>query len=226
MSSTQRLLAVKSRLHDACLTAGRDPATVHLIAVSKTFPAEAIEPLYAAGQRHFGENYAQEFREKGESFAAAGVEDITWHFIGRIQSNKIRHIAAHAAYVHAVEKLSHAQALAKHAPRPIKVLVSVNIGKEASKGGVMPEEALSQCQVFDQLDNIEVCGLMCMPPANPDPEASAPFFAQMAELAAAGRERGIGLTELSMGMSNDFHVAVRHGATWVRVGSAIFGARR
>ena len=87
MSSTQRLLSVKSRLHDACVSAGRDPATVHLIAVSKTFPAEAIEPLYAAGQRHFGENYAQEFREKGDGFAAKGVEDITWHFIGRIQSN-------------------------------------------------------------------------------------------------------------------------------------------
>ena len=225
MSSTQRLLDVQARLRAACEAAGRDPATVHLIAVSKTFPAEAIDPLYAAGQHHFGENYAQELRDKGESFAARGVEDIIWHFIGRIQSNKIKHIAPRASYVHAVEKLTHAEALAQHATAPIKILLSVNIGEEESKGGVLPDEVLARCAELDAVEGIELCGLMCMPPRCEDPEDSAPFFARMAELARAGRERGLDLRELSMGMSSDFHVAVRYGATFVRVGSAIFGAR-
>ncbi len=225
MPSSTRLLKVKDRIRFACQAAGRDPAEVQLIAVSKTQSVEAIEPVYDAGQRHFGENYVQELRDKGDSFVARTVNDITWHFIGRIQSNKIKHIAAYASYVHAVEKLSHAQALAKHARGPIKIFVSVNIAKEESKGGVAPEDVLERCAEFDAIENLELCGLMCMPPRSTDPEHSAPYFEEMAALASAGRDRGMALTELSMGMSHDFQVAIRYGATWIRVGSAIFGAR-
>lgn len=225
-SLADRLHAVQEKLKRACEAAGRDPAAARLIAVSKTFPEEVVRAAYAAGQRHFGENYVQELKSKGEAFSTEGREDITWHFIGQIQSNKIKHIAAHASYVHALEKLAHAQALGRRAERPIKVLVSVNIGGEESKGGLAPEETLERCAEIAEVENIEVCGLMCMPPPSENPERSAPYFERMAALAEEGRARGIPLTELSMGMSGDFHVSVRYGATWVRVGSAIFGRRR
>lgn len=225
MPSAQRLLALKEKIRHACISAGRPPSEVQLVAVSKTFPETELHPVYQAGQRHFGENYAQELRDKGQSFTQQGIDDITWHFIGRIQSNKIKHIAAHASYVHSVEKVAHAQALGAHAPRPLKVFITVNIAREQSKGGLPPEETLQRCEEIHQLENIEVCGLMCLPPRCEDPEESAPYFEQMAALTAEGRARGLPLTELSMGMSNDFHVAIRYGATWVRVGSAIFGAR-
>jgi len=225
MSSAERALKVREQIHDACLQADRNPATVQLIAVSKTFPLEALRPVYDAGQRDFGENYAQELDEKAQTFAKQGCNDIVWHYIGRIQSNKIKYIAAHATYVHAVEKVSHAQALGAKAPGPIKILVSVNIGREESKGGLMPEDVIETCMQMHEVENVEVCGLMCLPPRSQDPEDSAPLFAKMAALAHEGRSRGVPLTELSMGMSNDFQVAIRYGATWVRVGSAIFGPR-
>ncbi|MGB1275500.1 MAG: YggS family pyridoxal phosphate-dependent enzyme, partial [Nannocystaceae bacterium] len=179
MSSAQRMLKVREQIHDACRRADRNPAGVQLIAVSKTFPKEALQPVYAAGQRHFGENYAQELDEKARALAEEG-SDIVWHYIGRIQSNKIKYIAAHATYVHAVEKFSHAQALGAKAPRPIKIFVSVNIGREESKGGLMPEEVLDTCVQMHQIENVEVCGLMCLPPRTQDPEDSAPMFAEMA----------------------------------------------
>lgn len=225
MNTAQRLLAIRERLHAACLAAERDPSQVHLVAVSKTFPAEALDPAYELGQRHFGENYAQELRDKAERFEGLGVTDLSWHFIGRLQSNKIKHIAPRARYVHAVEKRSHAEALAKHAVGPLGVFLSVNIGEEDSKGGVLPTEALARAEELDGVEGLDLCGLMCMPPRCEDPEDAAPYFARMAELAEAGRARGLQLRELSMGMSHDFHVAVRYGATFVRVGSAIFGKR-
>lgn len=225
MSLETNLRAVQDKINAACAACDRDPADVHLIAVSKTFPGENIETLYQTGHRHFGENYVQEMTEKATTLAEAGLDELEWHFIGRIQSNKIKYIAAHANYVHTLEKVSHAKSLGKHAGRLIKVLVSVNIGEEESKGGVAPDEVIARCEEIHALENIEVHGLMCIPPRCENPEDAAPYFQRMAALAAEGRERGMPLTQLSMGMSQDFHVAIRYGATFVRVGRAIFGAR-
>lgn len=193
---------------------------MQLIAVSKTFPLAAIVEARAAGQAHFGESYAQELRDK-----ARELPDATWHFIGRIQTNKAKYIAPVAHRVHALETIDQAEALSKRAPGPLRCLVAVNVGGEESKGGVPPADALERCGALARVAHIEVVGLMCLPPWRDDPEDVAPFFEELADLAARGRARGMPLTELSMGMSHDYRVAIRHGATWVRVGTAIFGSR-
>ena len=221
-SLADRLHNVYARLAAACTAAGRDSSEVKLIAVSKTFPAEILQSAYDAGQRHFGESYAQELRDK----APALPRDAVWHYVGRLQTNKAKYVAPHAHRVHALETVAQAEALARRAPGPLSCLVSVNVGGEASKGGVLPAEVLSRCAALHAVPGIEVVGLMTLPPPSDDPEDAAPFFAQLADLAAQGRDRGLPLHELSMGMSHDFEVAVRYGATWVRVGTAIFGPRR
>jgi len=213
----ERLAAIRTQIDAAARAANRDPADIGLVAVSKTVPAERVAEVWAAGQRDFGENYAQELRDK----SAALDPGIRWHFIGRFQKNKARYLA-HAHRVHALESLDQADALAERARVP--VLVAVNLAGEATKGGVTPG-ALGR--LLDGLaSRAPVRGLMCIPPPAEDPEASAPFFAELRELAASHRARGHDdLSELSMGMSHDFQVAIREGATWVRVGTAIFGSR-
>jgi pyridoxal phosphate enzyme (YggS family) len=224
MTPAERLAAVRARVAAACAACGRDPASVGLIAVGKTFPAEAVAAVHGAGQVDFGENYAQELRDKAAALAGS-TPPIRWHFIGRIQTNKAKMIAPVAYRVHAVEEVRQAEALAARAPGPLDVLVAVNQGGEDTKGGVRPSEALERCAAVDAVPGVRVVGLMTLPPPTEDPEDSAPYFEELAALAAAGRARGLALNELSMGMSHDFEVAIRHGATWVRVGTAIFGAR-
>lgn len=220
-----RLAAVRAEIDAACRDAGRAPSDVGLVAVSKTHPLAAVEAAWATGHRDFGENYANELRDKGEAFESAG-RDIRWHFIGRVQSGNARHIAAHAWRVHALTEVKHAEKIASRLSRPLACLVSVNIGGEASKGGVEPEQALERCKALSRVEGIRIVGLMTLPPYREDPEDVAPFFEELADLAARGRAEGLPLHELSMGMSHDFKVAIRHGATWVRVGTAIFGARQ
>ena len=220
MSAAERLEAVKARVVAACTAAGRDPAEVGLIAVSKTHPAHVIAEVAAAGHRDFGESYAQELRDK-----APQIPDARWPFIGRLQSNKAKYVAPVAHRVHALESVSQAEALAKRASGPLECLVSVHLGGESSKGGVAPDEALERCATLHAVEGIEIVGLMTLPPFHEDPEDMAPYFAHLADLAARGRAAGLPLHELSMGMSHDFEVAIRHGATWVRVGTAIFGPR-
>lgn len=217
-----RLQHLRARMDAACIRAGRDPAEVQLVAVSKTHGPDAIRSARLGGQQHFGENYAQELRDK-----CARIEGAHWHYIGRIQSNKARYIAPHAYRIHALTELRHAHALAERRPTsaPLRCLVSVNTGDESSKGGVAPEICLDRCEALTAVPGIEIVGLMTLPPYDPDPERVAPHFERLAELAHRGRQRGLGLTELSMGMSHDFEVAIRYGATWVRVGTAIFGPR-
>lgn len=220
----ERIRAVTEQIAETCARCGRDPADVGLVAVSKTHPACAILGAYGAGQLDFGENYAQELRDKTRELAESHAS-IRWHFVGQIQSNKAKYIAPHAYRVHALEQVRHAQALASRAKAPLRCLVSVNMAGEASKGGVPPEQALDRCRALQEVEGIEIVGLMTMPPPQTDPEANAPYFDQLATLAARGRERGLALRELSMGMSADYLVAIRYGATWVRVGTAIFGSR-
>ncbi len=222
MAIASALQGVRTRIEAAARDAGRDPAGIQLIAVSKTFPAEAVAEAAACDQVHFGESYAQELRDKAAALPGA----LRWHFIGRLQTNKARYIAPVAHRVHALETVRQAEALVRRAPGPLRCLVPVNAAGEASKGGLPPREVLDRCEVLSKIEGIEIVGLMTLPPWSEDPQDAAPWFAQVADLAARGRARGIPLHELSMGMSHDFEVAIHHGATWVRVGTAVFGERR
>jgi hypothetical protein len=203
----------------ACRDAGRDPATVTLVAISKTFGAEAIEPIIAAGQRVFGENRVQEAKAKWPPLIArhSGIE---LHLVGSLQSNKAREAVALFDAIHSLDRTSLADALAKEitrqARRPL-LFVEINTGAEAQKGGVQPQDADAFLAACRDRYGLSVAGLMCIPPVN---DAPAPHFALTAKIA-----RRNGLALLSMGMSADFPTAIAFGATHVRVGSAIFGPR-
>ncbi len=217
-----RLAAVRRRLDAACVAAGRAPAEVTLVAVSKTHPLPALHEAHALGQVHFGESYAQELRDKTAQWPRP---ELRWHFIGHLQRNKAKYVAPVAYRVHAVDSVALGGALARRAPAGIDVLIEVNLGGEESKAGVAPAETLPLVRQLAGVEGVRVRGLMCLPPFREDPEDVGPFFAELADLAARCRADGHDTTELSMGMTHDFEVAVRHGATWVRVGTAIFGPR-
>ncbi len=222
----QRLADVNARLTAACTANGRAPAEVHLIAVSKTFPASAIRECYAAGQRDFGENYAQELRDKARELA--DLADLRWHFIGRLQVNKAKYVAPVAFRTHAVDAVDQAAALVARAAGPVDVLLAVNTGREPQKGGALPEHVVARARELAAVAGVRFRGLMTLPPYDDDPEVEAPFYALLESLAADVRAAGLPVDELSMGMSHDFEVAVRYGrgtTTWVRVGTAIFGER-
>ncbi|MCB9763444.1 MAG: YggS family pyridoxal phosphate-dependent enzyme [Alphaproteobacteria bacterium] len=220
------LQRVRARLDAACAASGRDPASVGLIAVSKTRPLDDVLAAARAGQRLFGENYAQELRDKAAALAEqSNPPPVAWHFIGHLQRNKVRYVVNTAALIHTVDSLRLAGEIAKRAEHPQAILAQVNVGDEASKSGVAVDEALALCEQLDGLEGVALRGLMTIPPAVADPADAAVHFRTLAELAAEGRRRGLPLTELSMGMSSDFEVAIAHGATLVRVGTAIFGPR-
>ncbi|MFM9827708.1 MAG: YggS family pyridoxal phosphate-dependent enzyme [Sphingomonas sp.] len=219
LTSWARLAAVRARLASAARLAGRNVTEILLIAVSKTHPANEIEPLLAAGHRIFGENRVQEATEKWPALKET-VPDAALHLIGQLQSNKADEAVALFDVIHSVDRPSLVSALAramdKTGKRP-QCFVQVNIGDEAQKGGVATA-ALGALLNDARAADLPLAGLMCLPPANVEP---APYFALLAKLA-----RDHGLAGLSMGMSGDFETAVMLGATHVRVGSALFGARR
>jgi pyridoxal phosphate enzyme (YggS family) len=223
------LQAVEATIEAACRAAGRPRSTVQLLAVSKTFPAEAVLEAAACGQRAFGENYLQEGVDKIAAVAKA-LPDIPleWHFIGPIQSNKTRPIAAHFDWVHTVERLKIAERLSDQRPLalgPLNICLQVNISGEASKSGAAPEELVELAQAVAALPNLRLRGLMAIPEPQEDPEQQRIPFARLRALAQEIVKSGIHLDTLSMGMSGDMRAAVMEGATIVRVGSAIFGAR-
>jgi pyridoxal phosphate enzyme (YggS family) len=202
---------------------------VSLVAVSKTQPAEAVRTAFAAGQRAFGENYAQEGVAKIVALADLKSEDIEWHFIGPLQSNKAGVVAQHFDWVQSVDRMKIAEALsARRTGAPLNVLVEVNVGNEATKSGVRPGEGLDFARAVAALPNLRLRGFMSII-ANLDsaPEESAQRaqFRALRQLFDAGRNMGLALDTLSMGMSGDFRVAIEEGATMVRLGTAIFGAR-
>jgi PLP dependent protein len=209
---SEGLARVRERVAAACARAGRSEGSVTLIAVSKTKPLEMLREAMAAGQRSFGENYAQEFRDKYE--VEPGLD---WHFIGALQTNKVKYVAGKAALVHTCDRLSLAQELSKRAPALQRVLLEINIGREQQKAGVLPEAAAALLAQVRALPKLRCDGLMCIPPAEGDPRV---HFRALREL--GGR---LGLRELSMGMSADYEAAIEEGATIVRVGTAIFGER-
>ena len=225
-----RWRAVAARVAAACERAGRSPAEVTIVAVSKTHPAEAVRAAAAAGARDFGENYAQELVAKQQACGEAGeLAGARWHFIGRLQRNKARLVAGRVDLVHAVDSVELAEELARRAQgvgRTQPVLVAVNVAGEATKGGVAPDAAAALAAAIAKLPGVRLEGLMTMPPPSEDPEASrGSFLALRALRDRLQQELGVALPALSMGMSGDYEVAIACGATHVRIGTAIFGAR-
>ena len=219
-AAAERLAEVRRRMAEACAEAGRDPADVTLVAVSKTFDAAAIRPVIAAGQRVFGENRVQEAKAKWPALRGPG-SDLALHLIGPLQSNKTKEAVALFDAIHTVDRPSLCAALAKEIERQgraPRLLVEINTGAEPQKAGVLPEAADAFLRACREGYGLEIAGLMCIPPAAEPP---APHFALTAKIAARN-----GLRLLSMGMSADFETAIRFGATHVRVGSAIFGPRQ
>src|SRR5262245_21354355 len=217
--ATAGLTAVRHEIAAACREAGRDPAGVTLVAVSKTFGADAIEPVIAAGQRVFGENRVQEAKAKWPALQArhSGIE---LHLVGPLQSNKAKEAVALFDAIHSIDRPSLAAALAKEIAkegRSPTLFVEVNTGAEPQKSGVLPEHTDAFLRDCHETHGLTIAGLMCLPPAH---EAPAPHFALTAKIA-----RRNGLALLSMGMSADFPLAIEFGATHVRIGTAIFGAR-
>ena len=223
------LQAVEATIEAAVQAAGRARSEVQLLAVSKTFPAEAVLEAMAAGQAAFGENYLQEALEKIAHVARAQPDSpVEWHFIGPIQSNKTRPIAASFAWVHTVERLKIAQRLSEQRPPelgPLNICLQVNISGEASKSGASEAELPELARAVAQLPNLRLRGLMAIPEQASDPDRQRAAFARLRKLCDALRADGLALDTLSMGMSGDMDAAIAEGATIVRIGSAIFGAR-
>ena len=220
------LAGVKKRIADAAKRAGRDLDAITLVAVSKVHPAAAIREAYRAGQRHFGENYAQEMRDKAEELS--DLEGIHWHFIGHLQRNKAKVVAPAVTLVETVDSLRLIEELARQAERctrEIDCLVQVNVGREAQKSGCEESETETLVQAIERTPGLRPAGLMTIPPWDLEADETRKYFKALYQLreALGGAAR---LPQLSMGMSHDFEEAVEEGATFVRVGTAIFGARR
>jgi len=213
---------VAARIREAAQAAGRDPDTVGLLAVSKTQPAEAIREANGAGLSDFGENYLQEALEKQADLADLAL---TWHFIGPIQSNKTRAIAEHFDWVHSVDRLKIAQRLSEQRPAelpPLNVCLQVNVSGEASKSGCAPQDVAELARTIATLPNLRLRGLMAIPEPTDDRAEQHAAFARLRQLQQA---LALELDTLSMGMSQDLEAAIAEGATWVRIGTALFGAR-
>ncbi|MBD8543232.1 YggS family pyridoxal phosphate-dependent enzyme [Oxalobacteraceae sp. CFBP 8761] len=223
------LQAVEATITDAVKASERTRSDVQLLAVSKTFPAQTVLDAMAAGQLAFGENYLQEALDKIASVAQAQPDAaVEWHFIGPIQSNKTRPIAASFAWVHTVDRLKIAQRLSEQRPPelgPLNICLQVNISGEASKSGATPEDLPALAREVAQLPNLRLRGLMAIPEPTTDVAQQRAAFARVRALFDALRADGLELDTLSMGMSGDLAPAIAEGATIVRVGSAIFGKR-
>ncbi|KRP42254.1 hypothetical protein SAMN04490190_4395 [Pseudomonas libanensis] len=213
---------VSQRIRAAAEAAQRDASSIHLLAVSKTKPAQAVREAYAAGMHDFGENYLQEALGK-----QAELTDLplSWHFIGPIQSNKTRAIAENFAWVHSVDRLKIAQRLSEQRPAdlpPLNICIQVNVSGEASKSGCTPADLPALANAISALPSLKLRGLMAIPEPTEDRAAQDAAFASVRDLQAS---LGLALDTLSMGMSHDLESAIAQGATWVRIGTALFGAR-
>ena len=216
------IVEVEARIRAAALAVQRDVTSIHLLAVSKTKPAAALREAYAAGIRDFGENYLQEARAKQVELADL---PLCWHFIGPIQSNKTRDIAEHFAWVHSVDRLKIAQRLSEQRPAelpPLNICIQVNVSGEASKSGCTPQDLPALAAAINALPRLKLRGLMAIPEPTEDRAAQDAAFATVRQLQES---LNMGLDTLSMGMSHDLESAIAQGATWVRIGTALFGAR-
>jgi pyridoxal phosphate enzyme (YggS family) len=227
MSIQCNLQHIRDRIQAACVRADRNPEDVRLVAVSKTKPADMIDTAAEAGQTLFGENYVQEFLAKSEEVNAS----VDWHFIGSLQSNKVKYLRDKVSMIHSVDRLSLAKEINrqwKKSGETVDILIQINLGEEETKSGT-EENALEQLvREVAALPHVRIRGLMALPPYLDDPEEVRPFFKRLRQLAEKLDKLhipGVEMRELSMGMSHDFEVAIEEGATLVRVGSAIFGSR-
>ncbi len=227
MTIAENLAAIQTRIAAACHRAGRDPGTVRLVAVSKTVPMAEVEAAVRAGQGLFGENYVQELVAKADGISLP----VEWHFIGALQSNKVKYLRERVALIHSVDRISLAEEIDRqwgNLGRDAEILLQVNLGGEATKSGTDAAGLIELATKAAQLPHLRIRGLMALPPWEEDPEAVRPHFRRLRELARS--IAGLALprttmTELSMGMSHDFEVAIEEGATLVRVGTALFGER-
>jgi pyridoxal phosphate enzyme (YggS family) len=229
MTIAEHLQTVNNRIKTAAITAGRPLDSVHLLAVSKTFPAQAVLEAHLAGQVDFGENYVQEALDKMDALQqlAPGAA-LKWHFIGPIQSNKTKPIAAQFDWVHSVDREKIAKRLSEQRPAhllPLNICLQVNISGEESKSGVLSEEVTLLAHQVAKLPNLRLRGLMAVPAPTDDVAEQRAAFAKLAALSQQIIQSGLALDTLSMGMSADMEAAIAEGATIVRIGSAIFGNR-
>ena len=224
-SVDENLLKVNERIMQACRKAGRDPAEIKLLAVTKNVLVKQVKEAVDAGLRLFGENYVQEATEKIKKVKLASVK---WHFIGHLQKNKAKDAVGLFDMIHSVDKLGLAKELNKRTEEPLEILMQINIGDEKSKNGVSIKDAPELAREIGKLKNIVLKGLMAIPPYQEDAEKTRPYFTtlrRVAERINKQRFPGVLLSELSMGMSHDFEVAIEEGATYIRVGTALFGER-
>jgi pyridoxal phosphate enzyme (YggS family) len=225
----RNLVDVRNRIAAVCARRGRKPDDVLLVAVSKTIGAELLRQAIDAGQLEFGENYAQELQAKQKELGGSGIR---WHFIGRLQSNKVKQIADYIHLIHTVDSERVAKEIQRQAEirnRSVDVLIEVHSTDEATKSGVFPGQALELARNISRLSRVNLLGLMTMGPFSDDPDDSRPSFQQLAELKNRIAQDGIdrvSMRHLSMGMTHDFEVAIEEGATIVRIGTAIFGMRK
>lgn len=222
---TENIENIETQLALSAIRAGRDPSTVRLLAVSKNQPLARILEAAEAGQRDFGENFVQEGLDK---IQAAQRNDLVWHFIGHLQSNKTREVAESFAWVHSVDRLKIAQRLNDQRPTnlpPLNVCIQVNIDNEPSKSGVAPANVMELARAISAMPRLKFRGLMCLPAIRETFSAQRVPFAALRELADALNEDGLENDILSMGMSDDFDAAIAEGANIVRIGTAIFGPR-
>ncbi len=221
-----RLASVQRRIRLAAEACGRDPDGIALLAVSKTKPVADVLAAYQAGQRAFGENYLQDALGK---IAEINLPDISWHFIGRVQSNKTKDIATHFDWVHAIDEFKHAERLSRQRPAdapPLQVCLQVNLSGEQTKGGIHPEQLHDLASAVAGLPQITLRGLMTMPDPSTDMATQRQVFADLYRLREQLRANGLDLDTLSMGMSGDLEAAIAEGATLVRIGTDIFGPRQ
>ncbi|NWF93839.1 MAG: YggS family pyridoxal phosphate-dependent enzyme [Syntrophaceae bacterium] len=224
-SIKENYVKVIERVEKAAKRSGRDPKEIKLVAVSKTVEPARIKEAIEAGVSILGENYVQEAQRKIEEIGRS----VSWHFIGHLQSNKAKYAVRLFDMIHSLDSIALAEELNRRAEREgkvMEVMIEVNLSGEASKFGAEGEKALDIARRVLDLKNLSLVGLMTMPPYFDSPEMSRPYFIQLRELKERMAAQGISLRELSMGMSNDFEIAIEEGATYVRVGTAIFGPRR
>lgn len=222
--------SIRENIREAARRAGRDPSGIRLVAATKTVVPARLEEAYVAGVRIFGENRLQEAQEKRRMFGPR--EGLAWHFIGRMQRRKLKEIVGNFVVLHSVESLAQAHginAVAEKLGIRQEVLLEVNVAGEASKGGFTPQELEDGLEEIDRLPHVAIRGLMTIPPWQENPEEVRPYFTQLCQLRnrlAQHPWAHIKMSELSMGMSHDYEIAVEEGATMVRIGTAIFGARK
>jgi len=225
----QQWTQLRARIASACARAGRDPQEVQVVAVTKNVPAAKVAMALRGGWQHFGENRAQELKAKQHDL---GDFSGTWHFIGQLQTNKVRDVVGQVAYIHSLDRESLAVALQRQAERlslcPVSCFLEVNVAQEGSKAGIVPDQATKFVQSFHRFPNLQLVGLMTIAPLMNDPEEARPVFRQLAQLRDHLQQQGYPyapLQHLSMGMSADFEVALEEGADYIRLGTLIFGSR-